>query len=127
MKHLAILRQPFLNLILSGEKTTETRWSKNKIAPYQKINAGDTVLLKESGKSIIAAAVVEKVKFYELNPKIFDEIENKYGKQICMEKFTNKEQIAQRNFCTLIWFKDIQRIEPRPYKRKGMSGWVLLE
>ena len=38
MKHIAILRQPFFDMVLSGEKTIESRWSMNKVAPYNKIN-----------------------------------------------------------------------------------------
>ena len=46
MKHLAILRQPFFDMVLNGEKTIESRWSMNKIAPYKKVNIGDEILLK---------------------------------------------------------------------------------
>ncbi|MCL2484323.1 MAG: ASCH domain-containing protein [Firmicutes bacterium] len=127
MEHLAILRQPFLDLILSGEKTIETRWSKNKIAPYKQIAVGDTVLLKESGKKVVATAVVDKVEFYELTDGVFEMLEKKYGKQICMHLFTNKEDIRKRNYATLMWFRNITKCEPMEWKNRGMSGWVVVE
>ncbi|MBI1972386.1 ASCH domain-containing protein, partial [Candidatus Woesearchaeota archaeon] len=42
MDHLAILKKKWLEKILSGEKTIESRWYKQKITPYQKIAKGDT-------------------------------------------------------------------------------------
>lgn len=49
-KHIAILRQPFFNMVLNGEKTIESRWSLNKVAPFNKISSGDEILLKETAK-----------------------------------------------------------------------------
>lgn len=50
MQHIAILRQPFFDMVLSGEKTIESRWSMNKVAPYGKVSVGDEILLKELAK-----------------------------------------------------------------------------
>ena len=44
-QHLAILVQPFLDLILKGEKTIETRFTKVKCPPFQKVKEGDIILL----------------------------------------------------------------------------------
>jgi len=60
MQHIAILRQPFFNMVLSGEKTIESRWSMHKVAPYGKVNIGDEILLKETGKNVTATAIVKK-------------------------------------------------------------------
>lgn len=46
MKHIAILRQPYFNIVLNGEKTIESRWSMHKVTPYGKVNIGDEILLK---------------------------------------------------------------------------------
>jgi ASC-1-like (ASCH) protein len=52
MEHLMIVKKKYFNLIISGKKTIETRWSKNKITPYEKVKIGETILIKESGKPI---------------------------------------------------------------------------
>lgn len=82
MKHLAILRQPFFDMVLNGEKTIESRWSKSKIAPYQKVNIGDEILLKLTGAPATATAKVKDVKYYELTPEIVEDIRIKYGNEI---------------------------------------------
>ncbi len=74
MQHIAILRQPFFNMVLSGEKTIESRWSMNKVAPFGKVSVGDEILLKETGKDVTATAKVKAVKYYELTPEIVEEI-----------------------------------------------------
>lgn len=63
MKHIAILRQPFFDMILNGTKTIESRFSMNKCAPYNMVKAGDIILLKETGKDVTASAVEERVSF----------------------------------------------------------------
>lgn len=68
MQHIAILKQPFFDMVLSGEKTIESRWSMVKVAPYKKVSVGDKILLKETGKDVTAIANVKKVQFYELTP-----------------------------------------------------------
>lgn len=40
MKHIAILRQPFFDLVLSGQKTIESRFSMKKVVPLAKSKWG---------------------------------------------------------------------------------------
>lgn len=49
-KHIAILKQPFFDMVLSGEKTIESRWGMHKVAPYNKVSVGAKILLKETGQ-----------------------------------------------------------------------------
>ena len=73
MKHIAILRQPFFDLVLSGQKTIESRFSMKKVAPFDKIKVGDDILLKQTGKPVTAKAVAKDVKFFELTPDLIPE------------------------------------------------------
>ena len=127
MKHLAILRQPFFDMVLNGEKTIESRWSMNKIAPYKKVNIGDEILLKLTGQPATATAKVKDVKYYELTPEIVEEIRIKYGKQIGTDKFENWESTLKKKYCTLIWLCDVKIIKPLEVPRSNGSGWILLK
>ena len=83
-KHLAIFQQPFLELILAGKKTIESRFSQKKIAPYGRINVRDVVLMKKSGGNVLGEFTVKNVlEFEKLNPTKLQEIKVKYGKEIC--------------------------------------------
>lgn len=127
MKHIVILRQPFLDMILSGEKTIESRWSINKIAPYKKVNVGDDLLLKLTGNPVTATAKVKAVKFYELTPQIVEEIKIKYGKQVRTDKFKDWQSTLNKKYCTLIWLEDIKIVEPIHVPRSNGAGWITLK
>lgn len=127
MQHIAILKQPFFNMVLSGEKTIESRWSMNKTAPFNKIKKGDTVWLKETGKNVTAKAVAEKVEFYNLTPEKVEDIRIKYGKQIGTDKFEDWIGTLQKKYCTLIWLKDVTLIKPIQVRRSNGAGWIVVE
>ena len=125
MKHIVILKKKYLDLILEGKKTIESRWSMNKRVPYNKIKIGDTLYLKETGKDVTFKVNVKDVKFYELNEDVVDEILDKYGDDICINK-ENKESYNKK-YCTLIWIDNIKEIEPFKVKKSYGSGWIVLE
>ncbi len=127
MKHIAILRQPFFDMVLNGEKTIESRWSMNKIAPYKKVNIGDEILLKLTGQPVTATAKVQDVKYYQLTPDIVEDIRIKYGKQIGTDKFEDWQDTKQKKFCTLIWLKDVKKITPLVVPRSNGAGWIVLK
>ena len=127
MKHIAILKQPFFNMVLSGEKTIESRWSVNKIAPYQKIKVGDELFIKQTGKPVTVKAKVKNVKFYELNTSLAENIKTQYGKQIGIDKLKNWQEISKKKYCSLIWLGDVQEIEPIEVPRSNGNGWIILK
>lgn len=127
MRHIAILRQPFFDMVLNGEKTIESRWALHKVAPFNKIKQGDLILLKETGKPVNATAIAGRVEFFELTPKIAEDIKSKWGKEIGTDKFANWEEILTKKYCTLIWLKDVKRIAPLKVKRSSGAGWIVLD
>lgn len=127
MQHIAILKQPFFDMVLSGEKTIESRWSMVKVAPYKKVSVGDKILLKETGKDVTATANVKKVQFYELTPEIVETIRIKYGKQIGTDKFKDWKSTLQKKYCTLIWIDEVTPVAPIKVKRSNGAGWIVLK
>ena len=47
--HRAILAKGWIDPILEGAKTIESRFTKVRCAPYGKVNTGDLVYMKECG------------------------------------------------------------------------------
>lgn len=67
--HVAIMTEPYLSKVLSGEKYIESRLTKVNIPPFERASAGDVVLFKRSGGAILAMTLVERVKFEHLTPR----------------------------------------------------------
>lgn len=121
------MRQPFYDMILSGEKTIESRWSQNRIAPFDKVCIGDDILFKITGKPVSAIAKVKDVKYYVLTPNMADDIKKKYGKKIGINKFDNWESVRNKKYCTLIWLEDVKSINPLNVPRSNGAGWIVFK
>ena len=127
MKHIVILKKKYYDMILNGTKTIESRFSTNKIVPYNKVNIGDILYLKEMGKDVCAKAVVSDVKFFELNPDLVEDIRIKYGKDIGAEDKRFWVSSMNKKYCTLVWVKDVEVIESFSVKRSFGNAWMIMD
>lgn len=133
-KHLAIFTPTVTSAIFSGIKTIESRFSKNKIAPYIQISAGDLVYIKEPGEDIIGQFVVKKVLFIEgFGKKDFDEMVEKYWSEIGWgnkkeeDRFL-KEKREESRYITLMWIDQVERFITPPVRirKSDNRAWVVL-
>lgn len=62
--HVAILKAPYLNMLLAGTKRIECRLAKNAAAPYRRVRPGEVIYFKESGGGYAAKGVAGEVRFY---------------------------------------------------------------
>jgi len=126
--HLAVFNEPFLSLVFEGKKKIESRFSRNKIGPYDKIKKGDVVILKESGGPVTGIFVAGEVKFFNnLNKAVVDKIETEYGEQICTsydKDFWKSRDKA--NYASLIEVKKIKKLPVYKSEKKDRSGWSIL-
>ncbi len=63
--HLMIVHPRYLGPILTGHKTTEARLGRDRRAPYDHVQPGDTVYIKPTSLEVAAHAIVERVDQYE--------------------------------------------------------------
>ena len=136
--HLAILTQPWLDLILDGHKTIETRISKVKLPPYEAVAVGDHVLMKESGGPIKGAFEIEQVETYHaesnLDKLVFDAVfrENArkiYGFQEVMYAHRDafQKKWCESKYATFMHVENVQRYDPAiPIEKTNRSAWVVL-
>src|SRR5262245_8586311 len=62
--HLVILRPPYLDMILDGSKTVESRLSRHRHPAATRCAPGDILYLKRTGGHIEGRAVVTRVDIY---------------------------------------------------------------
>lgn len=132
-KHLAIMRKSAIEAILSGVKTVETRFSKNKIAPFGVVSAGDLVYIKPPGEEIVGQFRVKKVFSFEgLTESDVEKIFTDYGQQISVGNKKEDEQYYRDKKAsmvgTLIFIADSERFitSPIKVKKKDLRGWMVL-
>ena len=124
--HLVILKKPYLEAILAGQKQIESRFTRTKRAYFGRVLPGDTLFLKESSGPVCATASVATVKnFQNLTPKQIIELKQKYNRQICgSDEYWQSR--ADCKFGLLVWLEEIQPMEPVRIGKKDWRAWVVL-
>lgn len=123
--HLAVFSQPYLDLVLAGEKKIESRFSRNRCAPFDEIRSGDIVLLKEVSGPVCGVALANRIWFFDLDNEPIDAIRQQYGGAILAndEFWLRKEESS---FATLIELTNPTSIEPLAFDKRDRRGWVSL-
>lgn len=123
--HLGVFTEPYLTYILEGKKTIESRFSKNKIAPYNQITKDDIVIVKKSSGNVVAYFTIKEVIFYNLSITPISEIKSKYNEQLCVdESFWIRKKSS--NHATLIIIDNLVKLKPFHINKKGMQTWIKL-
>lgn len=128
MIHVAILKPGYINAILDGRKTIESRLTKTMQPPHGKVEPGERLFLKASGGPFMATAIADKVhSFDDLEPKDLKRLRRRYNNQICGDD-AYWELKHDSRFATLIELKDVEPIEVGPmYKVVYMKAWYVLD
>ena len=132
--HVAIMKKSWglLPKILSGEKTIESRWYVNRIAPWNRIAAGDMVYFKDSGEPVTARAEVSEVRqFSGLNREKIRSILEEYGSRIGMEPTEETiNRCAAKNYCILVFLKNTREVTPFKIDKTGYGSacaWLMVD
>lgn len=125
--HLAIMVEPYLSLLLQGEKTMESRFSQKKIEPFHRVSKGDIIILKKSGGDIVGVFEAKDVHYFELKSKEdIKVIRNKYNEQLCCsDEFWNSKM--KSHYATLIDVGQIMRLTPIRVSFKNRQSWISRE
>jgi len=125
--HLAILHEPYLNLILKGMKTVETRFSIHRQAPYEQIARDDIILLKETSGPIVGFCRVSDCWFYKLNQNTWDLIKNDFFKEILVKDMQFWDEKKNSSYASLIRVCDVHSLKsPVDIHKRDRRGWVIL-
>lgn len=124
--HLAILTQPYLDRIIRRQKTIESRFSKVRVAPYQQIQTGDLVVLKESAGKILALATVGKVRFFNLrtSEEVLS-VMSSFQLELALDSdFIERKKDSK--FATLIEIDQVMEVTPVALIKDDRRAWVVL-
>jgi len=123
--HLAIFAEPFKSQVLSGEKTIESRFSRNRCAPYGEVGAGDIILIKEVAGPICGIARARRIWCYDLANEPLHRIRDRFGNGIAADEAFWATR-AEALYATLIELDSPARIAPVACDKRDRRGWVSL-
>lgn len=129
--HLAVFTQPWLDLILDGKKTIDSRLSKVRCIPHGKVNAGDVVYMKESVGLVKGEFTVSEVETYEdLTPEVLQNIHSRYHREIFADLGLQgfRDKWVTSKYATLIHVTKVFAYEtPFPFPKRDRRAWLLLD
>jgi hypothetical protein len=123
--HLAIFSDPFLSLVLAGRKTVESRFSRNRQAPFGEIRVGDVILIKQKAGPIRGLALAKQVLFYDLTAQSLARIRQWYGDALGVDEafWASRSHSA---YATIIELAEAAAIDPLSCDKRDRRGWVSL-
>lgn len=124
--HLVILKKPYLDEIIAGRKTIESRLYKTRHKWLSQVGMGDKLFLKASSGAVMATAAVAEVKIFDnLTARQVAELRQRYNQQIGGdEQYWQEKMIACCGI--LVWLKDVQPIAPLFIRKYDRHAWVVL-
>jgi hypothetical protein len=123
--HLAVMTEPFLSYILDGKKTIESRFSKNAVAPFGRVSAGELVLLKGAGGPVVGCFLAKDAEFIRLNAVELTRFKKHYSEALCADDVFWEERRDKR-YATLIGVQGVRRLSPARVVKSDRRGWVVL-
>jgi ASC-1-like (ASCH) protein len=126
MNHLAILKKPYLDAIIEGRKTIESRFTRTRHPPFSQIAAGDRLFLKLSSGPVCAVAKVQAVRQFEnLTPGKIQQLKTQHNSLILGE---NEYWESKRDckYGVLIRLADVRHIKPVFINKHYWRAWVVL-
>jgi len=125
--HLAVFVEPYLQYVLDGKKTVESRFSVNRCAPYRRVEDGDVILLKRSGGPVVGLCQVSQVWSYRLAPESWEEIRQGFTEALCAQDPQFWKQRERASFASLMLVRHVVRIQPLHVPKQDRRGWVILQ
>ncbi|MBE9111941.1 ASCH domain-containing protein [Nodosilinea sp. LEGE 07298] len=125
--HLAIFVEPYLQFVLEGKKTIESRFSTRRFAPYDQVEKGDVILLKRSSGPILGICQVAYPWFYQLEPDSWASIQKDFAEALCAQDPEFWKQRESASYATLIRIQHVKSIAPIKYVKRDRRGWVVLQ
>jgi hypothetical protein len=125
--HLGVFVEPFLQYVLDGLKTVESRFSAHRCAPYRQVQAGDVLLLKRSGGGIVGLAQITYTWFYHLDPTSWQTIRTDFTQALCAQDPQFWQDRIHTSFATLMRIQHVCPFAPIPFSKRDRRGWVVLQ
>jgi hypothetical protein len=125
--HIAVMVEPYMSKVCSGEKFIESRLTRVNIAPFKRAGSGDIILFKLSGGPVVAVAQVERTRYEELglhrSPATIAEA---FASGLGYEP-GYVESKSDARFASLLWLSNVRRISAIPIAKSSRHAWLTFQ
>lgn len=125
--HVAILKRPYLELILRGRKTIESRLTTTAQPPFGRIAAGERLFFKVSAGPFMATALAGRVEqFSDLNVSRMHALYRQFNAGVCGEAAYWQFKKHSR-YAVFVHLREVQPIDVGPtYEPNNWKAWFVL-
>jgi hypothetical protein len=125
--HLAVMAGPYLDRLLDGTKTIESRFTRHRVAPFQRVADGDVIFFKPAAGPITAVGLAGRVQHLDLGIVPLQQIADQYGAAIAPADTSFWADRAAARYATLVAMQEVVRMAPVPISKRDRRGWVVLK
>lgn len=123
--HLAVFVEPYLEYLLQGRKTIESRFSVNRHPPFEQVRTGDLIVVKKTAGPVCAICRIANVWFYKLDPGTWSEI-TQHAEALCMDSSSFWQKKSAASFATLMEVQDVHQIQEFGISKADPRSWVVI-
>jgi hypothetical protein len=125
--HLAVMTGHYLDRLLDGTKTIESRFTRHRIAPFERVASGDVIFFKPAGGPITAAGLAGPVQHLDLGITPLQKVAEQYGAAIAPAETSFWADRAAARYATLVTMVGVIQTQPVPIQKRDRRGWVVLD
>jgi len=125
--HLAVFVEPYLQYIIEGKKTVESRFSVNRTPPYGNVKDGDVIFLKKAGGPVTGICKVTNVWNYQLDPESLNELRSEFAAALCAQDPEFWAVRSEASYATLMRIDNVRSLIPFSVDKRDQRGWVILK
>lgn len=122
--HLAILVDPFLDYILQGRKTIESRFGITRGLPFGRIKRGDLIVLKRSAGPIMGIARVSESESMCLSEGAWRHLRSLADRLCADEQFWSERR--HKRYATIAFIDRVRTLPDISIEKTDRRGWVVL-
>src|SRR5258708_3236007 len=124
--HLAVMTGHYLDRLIDGTKTIESRFTRHRVAPFDQVASGDVIFFKPAGGPITAAGLAGTVHNLDLGVFPLQRVAVQYGAAIAPADVSFWADRAAARYATLVTMVDVVQTEPVPVQKRDRRGWGVL-
>lgn len=122
--HLAIMTGRFLQMVIDGTKTVESRFYQQRRTPYCIAQPRDVVVFRQSGQQVHVAAILGETTYLSIPETSLDSIRKTWASRIgCnTDEFWSSKEKAR--WVSLLSLDFVFLIPPQKLLKRDRQAWV---